>query len=551
LAAGSLIFAVDTEYFGLELKRGLPSALSLAMSIAAHAAVVTLLMTVRFPPSAPALLQEAGATPTQIRIDKKLYYVARIEAQNRPQPAAPQKLANPVAAPTGKNRQPKETQPPKPMTEAEQVRQAVKRELARALIPPEVKRTPRAEMTLIQPMSPPDVTPPPVPLPTFRVMTPQLRRIPRRFVSPGQTAPRPPAQTPNVAPLPMELVSAEPVPSLTQARLNLPRTPPPPPEPVKTPEGPPSAQEGAPLNILSLSNRDVPFSDKLMIPPGNIAAESSVDDAGAAAAAQPASRTPSATPRAGGAASASASAASVNPAPETGIGRAVTGAGSGVAIAGPTASSGAVVMVGGAATGPSPAGATPGGSGVTITGAGSGTAVGTRAAGGGAAGGRIAPGQVITRSGGTYDTVVVQTSPVDQYPETRGLLTGRPIYSVYVSVGSQRDWTLFFCIPNERPAPNNTPVVQLGTPAIPVKAPYATKLMRPDIALPVYERYVLVHGFVSPEGRFEALRIVRSIRPEIDRALLATLTNWEFQPAQRQNAPVRVEFLLSIPARGL
>ena len=118
-------------------------------------------------------------------------------------------------------------------------------------------------------------------------------------------------------------------------------------------------------------------------------------------------------------------------------------------------------------------------------------------------------------------------------------------------MGSARDWTLFFCIPNEKPAPNNTPVVQLGAPATPVKAPYATKLMRPDIALPAYERYVLVHGFVTPEGRFEALRVVRSIRPEIDRALLASLAAWEFRPATRDNAPVQVEFLLSIPARGL
>ena len=71
------------------------------------------------------------------------------------------------------------------------------------------------------------------------------------------------------------------------------------------------------------------------------------------------------------------------------------------------------------------------------------------------------------------------------------------------------------------------------------------------ITLPSYERYVLVHGLVNKEGKFESLRLVRSIKPETDQALLAALATWEFRAATRDGVAVVVEFLLSIPARGL
>jgi hypothetical protein len=184
---------------------------------------------------------------------------------------------------------------------------------------------------------------------------------------------------------------------------------------------------------------------------------------------------------------------------------------------------------------------------VTITG-GSGSGTGSAGAA------RATPGPtVINRAPtGNFDAVVVQTSPLNQYPESRGILSGRPIYSVYVSVGAGADWTLFFCIPGEKPATSsNTSVVQLGPPATPVKAPYPFHLVRPEIVLPSWEKYVLVHGYVNEAGRFEGLRVVRSIQPGLDQALLASLAGWEFRAATRDGAAVMVEFLLSIPAKGL
>ncbi len=200
-------------------------------------------------------------------------------------------------------------------------------------------------------------------------------------------------------------------------------------------------------------------------------------------------------------------------------------------------------------------GAGLGGIGVDGAGAGTGTGVGTGAgAGTGAGSGKNTPGSstIIRPPTGNFDAVVVQTSPVDQYPESRGLLSGRPFYSVYIPMGTARDWTLFFCVPGEKPATSgNGPVVVLTPLGAPVKAPYPTKLIKPAITLPTYEKYVLVHGMVNKDGHFESLRLVRPIRPETDQALLTALAGWEFRAATRDGVAIAVEFLLSIPAKGL
>lgn len=159
---------------------------------------------------------------------------------------------------------------------------------------------------------------------------------------------------------------------------------------------------------------------------------------------------------------------------------------------------------------------------------------------------------VITRpSNGNFTTVVVQSSPLDQYPETRGLLTHRPIYSVYVSVGTAMDWTFFYCVPENKAAASKSPVVEIGAASTPVKAPFPTRLVRPAVSLPSGQRYILVHGFVTAQGRFEGLTMVKPAQPETDQAVLASLTGWEFRAATKDDVPIAVEFLLSIPAKGL
>ncbi|MEQ1946825.1 MAG: hypothetical protein ABL995_06540 [Bryobacteraceae bacterium] len=670
---------VSEDLFALRLAGKLPALRNLASSVVVHGAVIALMMTISIPVTR-AVEPAQELAPTEIRIGDHLYYVADISGQEqgqaspasakkdlpraasvgksgtpRPAPAlAREPAASAAAIPAPSLRIPSMAAAPAVVEAAakasadaaaamtreaaertEAARREAKRALTRTFIPPQVKRSPTATQTLIQPLSPPDLVPPPTPLPSFRMITPQFPKLSRRFVAPGRKTELPPAQAPAVPEPEIQLAQAQPVDVDLQPKLPLPVAPPP--SPVKPAPSPTPASTGEPINILSVSDRAVPLTDRIVVPPGNIVQDAPIEAAASAgknaasdAAGKNAAETTAASARAAtgtngsasaagrgatGAGTVPAAAASTTQAPGSGSGRgtAVSGPGpadskgtsqtpalantapggtglgnSPVARPGAGAGSGTVAAGGnstgnqtgsaasgngdgrgrgsvGTGTGSALAGASPtgnptatvGGSGGGATGGettGSGTGGsgngGTAASGNGS--GSAVPGLINRSPSGTFDAVVVQTSPLDQYPETRGLLTGRPIYSVYVNVGTQRDWTLYYCIPNERPPQDNSNVVNLGGPQpAPVKAPYPYKMLRPQVKLPTWAKYVLVHGFVNAQGKLEGMKVVRSVLPDIDKAVLTSLTEWEFRAAARSDAPILVEVLLSIPAAGI
>ena len=542
-----------------------PSPRSLGLSLILHVGTVAALFNVPVPAPAPPLVATDPSKPTEIRIAGKLYYVAQIQGSQ--EAAQPNLRRNaPVAAATGRaapRRLPLLAAPnlavasqaaPMPATPAlaplpEPVR--VMRQQARAFIPPQLKTNPTATQTLIQPLSPLDVTPPPTPLPNFRITADvsQVRRIPKPFVAPGRVTPPTPPQSPNVETPAMELVPS-----------------------VQMPPG-------EPITILSLSDRPIPFSDKVVVPAGNVAqpplpatSDGPGNSAGTATAASggtpngtpgaaPGANangaanprapggggspggSPNGSPAAGGPASGSSAGTSTTASAATspgGSGRGAAGNGNGAAITGGGKSGDTVVIVGGAGGSGGPPSNLPGSPGGAGTGNGGAGAVNTPGA------------TVINRPPtGSFDAMVVQTSPIDQYPESRGLLSGRPVYSVYIPVGGGRDWTLFFCVPGEKPETAGGGIVTVATMGAPVKAPYPTKLIKPAVTLPRWERYVLIHGVVNKDGHFENLRIVRSAKYDLDQTLLAALNAWEFRAATRDGVSIAVEFLLSIPAKGL
>jgi hypothetical protein len=113
---------------------------------------------------------------------------------------------------------------------------------------------------------------------------------------------------------------------------------------------------------------------------------------------------------------------------------------------------------------------------------------------------------------------VVQSTGLDQFPEGKNLLSGRPIYTVYVSLNTAKDWAMYFCIPGEKPpaCAGNQNVLKPTQPET-VRAPYPTKIIRPRISVPSYEKHLLVHGFVaayevSSVPRFTSTPAMLSIR---------------------------------------
>jgi len=148
---------------------------------------------------------------------------------------------------------------------------------------------------------------------------------------------------------------------------------------------------------------------------------------------------------------------------------------------------------------------------------------------------------------GVFD-IVIQSSGVEGLPESAGVLSGKPVYSVYVRTGDAKDWILQYCIPGgeDQAAQVSGPVVRLGKPS-PLSGPYPRVTVRPPVRRR-REGYLVVHGMVTAEGRFQDLRVLGTVESWEADAVTAVLSGWEFRPASRDGVPVRVEALLAIPA---
>jgi TonB family protein len=501
-------------------------------SICFHAVAIIGLTTLSLyqPPPPPPPHTVANIDPTVIRIGDKLFFVQRL---------APREDEPPKPKPAEQKQQAAKATRVKLQAPATAATQAAAREAPKVFVPPEIKRNLISESTLIQPMSPPDLVPPNTRLPSFRVFTAQMPKVPRPFIVPGRRTATPP--DPSLPPPPpppnIDLASAAPALNPPPSKLVLPPAPPPVIEdqPPKLLTALPPSRVGDPANILSLSDRPVAPSDKLVVPPGNVlgatgdgvilrAGTVDGDSSGVAG-------------RSGDGRSNGPGAAGAATGVNTGVNSSANGGATGAAGTGSnSAANGGVNGGRGAGSSGTPGNASGG---VSIIGAGTN------------ANPPIPKGGMQRRaSNGTFDAVVVQSSSTDPFPESKELLTGRPIYTVYVALGTPKDWALYFCVPGEKDASPGGNVVKMGTGA-PVQAPYPTTLVRPDVAVPSFYKQVLVHGYVTAAGKVENLKVVRPIKPETDQALLAALARWDFRPATREGVNIGVEFVISIPVAGL
>ena len=150
----------------------------------------------------------------------------------------------------------------------------------------------------------------------------------------------------------------------------------------------------------------------------------------------------------------------------------------------------------------------------------------------------------------SFEVVVVNQSAGEILPEGAGILTGQPVYTVYMAVpGSPREWILQYAVPHSREpvVRQDENSIQLGA-ATPLRAPYP--LRKGTLQLgeqgPVSGR-VVVYGAISEKGSVEDLRVIRGLRGEVDAAVVACLRQFLFRPAVRDGVPVLVEALFGIP----
>ncbi len=368
--------------------------------------------------------------------------------------------------------------------------------------------------------------------------------------------------TPRALPGPGALQAPAPLSIPLRTSVGEPRAIPAPPE--ITASGP-----GDPVNILVLSASPSALKEFVSIPPGSQIGHSPGLAAGSGlAGTATGSDTGSGSNPAG-----SASAARATGSGAIGAASGSGGAGTGAAPGG--SGTGAGTAAGGSGTGRATAGSGAG-SAAAGTGSGSGSGAGAGAAAGGSgmgAGGGLGAGgrgeavvggavdasgltaalraaieatRMVNPSNAVFD-IVVQSSGPEGFTESAGILSGRPVYSVFMNVGAPREWILQYCIPGSEPPP-----AAVSPGAVSLAAP---KRLLPPFPLVTFRppprrsraRYLMLHGFITAQGRFEGLRVVGAADPTDAAAALAALDRWEFRPATEDRKPTRVEVLVAIP----
>jgi hypothetical protein len=405
--------------------------------------------------------------------------------------------------------------------------------------------------TILQPQFPADMLPATTAnLPEVFFWTPSagLPRFIKPFVMPGHVQPPSQPRLLDSAPslnahaavtVPLQIA---PLPeSLSAVRLPVA----PPGLPIRTSDAererpaPPSADPnpGDPTTVLSLSASPVPLREYLAVPPGNVvgrqpetgaSGETLSNEAAGGSAAGPGAKHESTSPRGVSGPLPEAAPPAPPPAPA---------ASKGTAPAAPTPAPASAALP--AASRPAPDVPRPGDAPVPAAAPATSLHVAALAA--------AAASRIVHPAGGVFD-VVVQSGGLEGFSESSGILTGRPVYSVYVKAGAAHDWILQYCIPaeDEQAAEQTGAVVTLGNPS-PLAAPFPVVTTRPPVK-PRPGAYVMVHGFVTPAGRFAGLRVLGKTDPQEAELVLEVLEAWEFRPAARDRKPLRVEVLLAIPA---
>jgi hypothetical protein len=151
-----------------------------------------------------------------------------------------------------------------------------------------------------------------------------------------------------------------------------------------------------------------------------------------------------------------------------------------------------------------------------------------------------------------FDVVVLQSAADPSFAESAGVLSGQPVYTVYLQVGAPKAWILQYCMPKEF-APPLTVVagaVNIGNPS-PVKAPFPLTTILPPVTMIPRTGYIILHGSLDAKGQFQDLTVVRAPNAQMKSLVLSEMAKWRFRPAVRDGAPVGVEVLIAIPPQDL
>lgn len=142
---------------------------------------------------------------------------------------------------------------------------------------------------------------------------------------------------------------------------------------------------------------------------------------------------------------------------------------------------------------------------------------------------------------GKFGMVVVGSSLAEQFPEARGLWNSRLAYTVYLHVGSNKNWILQYSLPPEADSLGG------GNVARP-EAPWPYVMVRPKASpRELATNAIIIHGYVNVTGLFAKISVVFPQEYADGEMLLAALREWRFRPARQNGRQTVVEVLLIIP----
>jgi hypothetical protein len=154
-----------------------------------------------------------------------------------------------------------------------------------------------------------------------------------------------------------------------------------------------------------------------------------------------------------------------------------------------------------------------------------------------------------------FHGIILVSNSLSTLPEAVGVLTGNPVYTVYVDVpDAPRKWILQFCVPQSKGGVEFAGEIVRVLGRKSVDPPYAHRREPLDLEfIPTLERLarlpqrVVAYATVDQEGNLHNVRMISGADPKTDSQILASLRSWEFTPAFRDGEPVEVEALFGIP----
>ena len=151
--------------------------------------------------------------------------------------------------------------------------------------------------------------------------------------------------------------------------------------------------------------------------------------------------------------------------------------------------------------------------------------------------------------------IILVSNSLTTVPEAQGLLTGNPIYTVYLNVpNAAKKWTLQFCVPKSQsrqmefqadgviriiPRKQISPPYAIHTQGI----PEAPEDMQASSRIP----RIVVFFTLNEHGKIGGLRFILGRNDWAKRVIPSTLSSWRFLPAFQGQTPVAVQALMTIP----